>query len=56
MQTLGFDGRLLENGHTLAEYGLHLESVLQLGIRPASQTVELCVGGKPYITTLETLL
>ena len=56
LQTLGFDGLLLENGHTLAEYGLHLESVLQLGIRPASQTVELCVGGKPYIATLETLL
>jgi large subunit ribosomal protein L40e len=56
LQTLAFQGRVLEDGKTLADYGLALESELQLGVRPASQTIELCVGGRDYITTLDTLL
>ena len=56
LQTLVFNGQRLEDGRTLADYGLALESELRLGVRPAAQTVELCVGGEGYITTLETLL
>ena len=56
LQSLYHEQRPLEDGRTLAEYGLARESELQLGIQPPSQTMELCVGGVPHLTTLNTLL
>ena len=48
--------RVLEDGHTLAEYGLHKESELRLGVVPPTEAIVLSVGGVEYITTLDTLL
>ena len=49
-------GRVLEDGHTMAEYGLHKESELRLGVRPLTEAIALNVSGVEQITTLETLL
>ena len=50
------DGRVLEAGKTLADYGLRHEDELRLGLRPAAQEIELRVGGVRHPTVLETLL
>eukprot|EP01043_Picozoa_sp_COSAG02_P049552 COSAG02_NODE_4987_length_4748_cov_3.582061_1_plen_478_part_00 len=50
------DGRVLEAGKTLADYGLRHEDELRLGLRPAAQEIELKVGGVRHPTVLETLL
>ena len=49
-------GKVLKDGHTIAEYGLHKESELRLGLRPLTEAIVLSVSGVEQITTLETLL
>ena len=45
----------LQDGVPLAEYGIKLESRLNLGLRPPPLPVDLNVGGVPFTTLLSTL-
>eukprot|EP01043_Picozoa_sp_COSAG02_P000195 COSAG02_NODE_4_length_69935_cov_46.806590_3_plen_500_part_00 len=56
LQIISLGGRRLDDGHTLAEYGVHLEAEFNLGIQPPEQPIELDVGGTPFTTVLTTLL
>lgn len=56
LQRLVFEERELEDGRTLAEYGLCKHSELQLALRPAPSALLLNVGGHRHTTTLQTLL
>jgi hypothetical protein len=40
---LKFQGRLLEDGHTLDEYGVEYESTLDLVVRKGSKSAAMCV-------------
>eukprot|EP01043_Picozoa_sp_COSAG02_P009795 COSAG02_NODE_336_length_24344_cov_63.239101_14_plen_590_part_00 len=46
----------LENGKTLAEYGVRKESEFVIKLRQAAMEIALSVGGMRYSTLLETLL
>ena len=54
LQRLVFEGRELEDGRTLAEYGLRKHSELQLALRPAPTPLVLNVGGHRHTTMLQT--
>ena len=56
LQLISINGKRLDDGHKLEEYGVHKESEFKLGIRPPEQMIELDVGGTPFTTVLTTLL
>ena len=55
LQLLMFGERVLEDGHTLAEYEIQKESELTVALRPRQVPIRLDVGGSCFSATLETL-
>ena len=56
LQTLALDGRALQDGRTMADYGVQIETMFTVGIRRPAEMLRLNVGGQRHSTLLATLL